>query len=301
MERTDERYIRTLQKLFSPLIPLFDDGSITDIERNPDGRVFIHHVDGECTARDDISIDDQAIISAGTLLAARTQNDLNEEKPSVDAVWPGEIRFRVHINIASRHPFLVLRRPSSLVFPLSHFVKIGTCTEQQAELLISLIKARKNIIISGETGSGKTTLASTLLSSIPKEDRLYIVEDTNELNTSGLVNFVPLTTNVYYTARMAIKDALRCRPDRIVVGEVRDGAALDLLEAWNTGHPGGIATIHANSPSVVKLRLKALIQQVSLSPQEDLIDETVDAVVQLKLCDDGIRRITEIKVFKEVN
>ena len=299
MNRTDERYIRVLSHHMAPILPLFDDTTITDIERNPNGRIFLHHVDGTSEERRDISISDRAIIATGALLASRVQNDIGDEKPSVDAVWPGVLHFRVHINIAGGHPFLVFRRPSSLVFPLSHFVEIGTCTEAQADILSDLIIKRKNIIISGETGSGKTTLASTLLSSIPSGDRLFIVEDTEELNTTGLSNFVSLMTNSSYTARMAIKDALRCRPDRIIVGEVRDGAALDLLEAWNTGHPGGIATIHANSPSAVKLRLKALIQQVSISPQEDLIDETVDAVVQLTLCKDGVRRITEIKEFKE--
>ena len=299
MTRTDERYIEVLSKHMSSLLPLFEDRSITDIERNPNGRIFLHHVDGSVTERTDLRIEDRSIIAVGTLLAARTYNDIDENKPSVDAVWPGEVHFRIHINIAGNRPFLVMRRPSTLVFPLSHYVEIGTCTKEQAGLLRHLINNRRNIIISGETGSGKTTLASTLLSSIPEDDRLFIVEDTEELNTTGLSNFVSRTTNSSYTARMAIKDALRCRPDRIIVGEVRDGAALDLLEAWNTGHPGGLATIHANSPSAVKLRLKALIQQVSMSPQEDLIDETVDAVVQLTLCDDGVRRITEIKQFKE--
>ena len=299
MDRTDERYLRVLSFHMASLLPLFDDRTITDIERNPNGKVFTHFVDGTSAERSDISVDDRSIIAAGTLLAARTHNNLDEKKPSVDAVWPGDIHFRVHINLAGGHPFLVLRRPSSAVYPLSSYIERGTCTEDQARLLERLVRERKNIIISGETGSGKTTLASTLLSEIPHDDRLYIVEDTEELNTHGLSNFVSLTTNTNYTARMAIKDALRCRPDRIVVGEVRDGAALDLLEAWNTGHPGGFATIHANSPSAVKLRLKALIQQVSLSPQEDLINETVDAVVQLTLCSDGVRRITEIKQFKE--
>ena len=256
MTRTDERYIEVLSRHMASLLPLFDDRSITDIERNPNGRIFLHHIDGSVTERPDLSIEDRSIIAVGTLLAARTHNDIDENKPSVDAVWPGEVHFRIHINIAGNRPFLVMRRPSTFVFPLSHYVEIGTCTEEQARTLSHLINNRRNIIISGETGSGKTTLASTLLSSIPEDDRLFIVEDTEELNTTGLTNFVSRTTNSSYTARMAIKDALRCRPDRIVVGEVRDGAALDLLEAWNTGHPGGLATIHANSPSAVKLRLR---------------------------------------------
>lgn len=299
MNMTDERHLRALERNMEALLPLFDDEAITDIERNPNGKVFTHFVDGTSVQRPDIAIEDRSIIATGTLLASRTHNNLDARKPSIDTIWPGEIHFRVHINIAGGHPFLVLRRPSSAVYPLSSYVERGTCTEDQARLLERLVRERKNIIISGETGSGKTTLASTLLSEIPQSDRLYIVEDTEELNTNGLLNFVTRETDAYYSPRMAIKDALRCRPDRIVVGEVRDGAALDLLEAWNTGHPGGLATIHANSPSAVKLRLKALIQQVSLSPQEDLINETVDAVVQLTLCSDGVRRITEIKQFKE--
>ena len=299
MNRRDERFGKALAYHMSSILPIFDDRRVTDIERNQNGKVFVHYVDGSCEEKDDLSIDDRSIIAVGTLLAARSRNNLDEGNPSIDAIFPGAIHFRVHINISNERPFFVLRRPSSMVFPLSHYVKTGSCTEAQAIILADLIKTRKNIIISGETGSGKTTIANTLISMMPKDDRVFIVEDTGELSTGGLENFVSITTSASYTARMAIKDALRCRPDRIVVGEVRDGAALDLLEAWNTGHPGGIATIHANSPSAVKMRLGSLVRQASLTSQEDLIDEAVDAVVQLTLCDDGVRRITEIKLFKE--
>ena len=151
MTRTDERYIEVLSRHMASLLPLFDDRSITDIERNPNGRIFLHHVDGSVTERSDISIEDRSIIAVGTLLAARTFNDIDESKPSVDAVWPGEVHFRIHINIAGNRPFLVMRRPSTLVFPLSHYVEIGTCTEEQARTLRHLINNRRNIIISGET------------------------------------------------------------------------------------------------------------------------------------------------------
>ena len=128
MTRTDERYIEVLSKHMSSLLPLFEDRSITDIERNPNGRIFLHHVDGSVTERTDLRIEDRSIIAVGTLLAARTYNDIDENKPSVDAVWPGEVHFRIHINIAGNRPFLVIRRPSTLVFPLSHYVELGTCS-----------------------------------------------------------------------------------------------------------------------------------------------------------------------------
>ena len=145
------------------LLPLFDDSSITDIERNPNGRIFLHHIDGSVTERPDLSIEDRSIIAVGTLLAARTHNDIDENKPSVDAVWPGEVHFRIHINIAGNRPFLVMRRPSTLVFPLSHYVEIGTCTKEQAGLLRHLINNRRNIIISGDRKRKDDTCKHTSL------------------------------------------------------------------------------------------------------------------------------------------
>lgn len=293
----EERYLNVLNYHLKPLISLFNDEEITDIEVNPDSSVFVHTISGFSKEIPDLIIPGSSIAAVATLLASKTQNDVTEEAPSVAAIWPSP-PMRIHIILppATIAPCMVIRRFSSIVFPLNHLIEENTCTETQATKLRGLITSRKNIVISGETGSGKTTLLNSLLLEIPKSDRLYIVEDTRELRCFS-PNKVQVITGEKYTTRSAIKDALRFRPDRIIVGEVRDGAALDLLEAWNTGHPGGLCSIHANSPATVKQRLKSLIQQVSISPQEALIDITVDAVIQISLCNDGKRRITEIKEF----
>lgn len=296
MNTSKNRVVDVLQYHFKSIISLFDDERITDIEVNPDSMIFVHYVDGS-SEYIDLKVDSKSIAAVAAIMAAELQNDVSEDNPSVAAVWP-DPALRIHIILppAVKAPCMVIRRPSSMVFTLEELVDSGTCTTSEVKKIRDLIIKRKNIIVSGETGSGKTTLLNTLLAEIPTKDRLYIVEDTRELICKA-PNQVSILTGNKYSARQAIKDSLRFRPDRIIVGEVRDGAALDLLEAWNTGHPGGLCSIHANSPNTVKLRLKSLIQQVSISPQEDLINTTVDAIIQMTLCSDGIRRITEIKEF----
>ncbi len=293
---SDQRYLNVLNYHFKPLLEIFNNPMVTDIEVNPTGLIFTHYLDGT-SQQLDTTINGKSISAVAALLASKTQNDVNSSSPSVAAVWPNP-PMRIHIILppAVSAPSMVIRRFSPIVYPLSHYIENGTCTENQANLMKTLIKERKNIVVSGETGSGKTTLINSLLKEIPITDRLYIIEDTKELKCEA-PNSVPVLTGEDYTARAAIKDALRFRPDRIIVGEVRDGAALDLLEAWNTGHPGGLCSIHANSPATVKQRLRSLIQQVSVSPQDNLIDITLDVVIQISLCSDGKRRITEIKEF----
>ena len=294
---SEKRYKDVLEYHFSPILKYFNEDSITDIEVNPDGRIFAHHIDGHLEELQSY-LPPESIEAVATLLASTGQNDVNNDHPSVAAIWP-DPPYRIHIIIppAVEHAAMVIRRFSPRIFSISDMIEMGVCTKADADRMIGLIRDRRNIVVSGETGSGKTTLLNTLISEIPENDRLYIVEDTKELQCEKVKNRVFILTGDKYTARAAIKDALRFRPDRIIVGEVRDGAALDLLEAWNTGHPGGLCSIHANSPETVKLRLRSLIQQVSMSAQQDLIDETVDAVVQISLCHDGKRRITEIKEF----
>lgn len=293
-----KRYKEALEFHFAPILRFFSDKQITDIESNDDGNIYAHHIDGSSELLP-VHLQPESIAAVAALLAAKGQNDITDDNPSVSAVWPDPpYRIEIVLPKAVKRPCMVIRRFAQIVYPLEHFIENGTLTVEMAKTIKDLIIRKKNIVISGETGSGKTTLMNTLLKEIPTGDRLFIIEDTRELQCSA-PNKVPVLTGDNYTARKAIKNALRFRPDRIIVGEVRDGAALDLLEAWNTGHPGGMCSIHANNPDTVKLRLRSLIQQVSVSPQSDLIDATVDAVIQVTLCPDGKRRVTEIKIFNE--
>src|SRR5262249_45626340 len=142
-----------------------------------------------------------------------------------------------------------LRKPPGIVFTLQDYVRDGIVSEAQANALTAAIRQRDNILVGGGTGTGKTTLANALLQTIARatSDRLYIIEDTCELQCAAPNKVRVLVQPPRHTWRDAVMAGMRYRPDRIIVGEVRDGSAIELLKSWNTGHPGGLATIHADS------------------------------------------------------
>ena len=161
-------------------------------------------------------------------------------------------------------------------------------------MIVESIKNRKNILVIGGTGTGKTTLANAVLAEISKtEHRIVTIEDTAELQCTAPNLLAFFTSPPYYTMQHAIKDALRSRPDRIVVGEVRDGSALDLLKGWNTGHNGGIATIHANGAIEGLTRMEQLILEVSVNAPSLLIAQAVDLLIHIERHNFG-RRINQI-------
>ena len=296
LPESDRRYLNVLEYHLKPISHLFSDGNVTDIVINEDSTIFAYALDG-ITQQIEAYVDPKSIAAVASLLAARTQNDVNEDNPSVQAQWPDPpMRISIILPPAASVPCMTIRRFSPVVYPLSYFLETGSCTEEQYETMRTLILSRKNIVLSGETGSGKTTLLASLLAEIPEHDRLFIIEDTKEIRCNHL-NKTMILTGEKYSARSAVRDSLRFRPDRIIIGEVRDGAALDLLKAWNTGHPGGLCSVHANGPDTVKQRFRDLIQEVSLSSQDALIDMTLDAVIHMALCPDGKRRVTEIREF----
>jgi type IV secretion system protein VirB11 len=168
-------------------------------------------------------------------------------------------------------------------------------TEAQAATIRNAVSSRLNIIISGGTGSGKTTLANAVIDEIVKcapEDRLVVLEDTAEIQCVA-DNAVLLHTSDAVDMARLLKSTMRLRPDRIVVGEVRDGAALTLLKAWNTGHPGGVATIHSNTAVSALRRLEQLTAEASMQPMEAVIGEAVDLIVSIERTPRG-RRVRDI-------
>lgn len=295
---SDDPVKEALEFHFRVIAELFSDESVTDLAINPDGRVFLKHI-GKPKEEVELPVSMDSLKAVALLLASRTQNDITDRNPSVDSAWE-DPPLRIHISLppAVSNPCLSVRRFSSKVFTLDDYVEAGSCSAEDAERLRAFVVGRKNIIVSGETGSGKTTLLNALLAEIPPRERVFLIEDTNELQCD-LPDLSPIYFGDRYTARMAIKDVLRQDPDRIIVGEVRDGAALDMLQGWNTGHPGGLASIHANSVDAVKLRLKSLVEQASYTPQDALIEEAVDVAVQMAVDPDGKRRIAAIKEFRK--
>ena len=293
----------TMAEYLSPLAPFLEgrEKGYTDIECNEDGSVWLQPYAGERIRADNLRIPPRILMSAFLLLASeKDEGDLSSKSPSLCTTWPGTtIRIQMWVPPCVESPSMVIRLPNGHRFTLPELVANGMLTEAEAFRLCSLVKAKRNIVVSGETGSGKTTLASALLDAIPETERVIIIEDVRELRCP-LPNHLDLQYQAMgpYTCRHAVADSLRGNPDRIIIGEVRDGAALDLLKAWNTGHGGGITTIHANNAKSVRARLLSLVGEASAMPQESLVDQSVDVVCHMERTKDGCR-LVEIREKEE--
>ena len=296
-DREEMRFEKAVVDVLKPILEL-KDPTITDIIINSNDTAFVYYADGRREEHKELLMSADDIDFLSGMLAYSLQTDASAKSPVVSASW-GDPPMRIEILLSPivKSPCLTFRKTRGASASLSDLLAAKMMTKEQFDTLRGYVLSRKNIIISGETGSGKTTLANALLNEIPEDERLFIIEDTPELRAK-VRNKVEVTTSTFFPAQTAVREALRSMPDRIIVGEVRDGAALDLLKAWNTGHSGGIGTIHANSASSVKLRLSTLILEVSASPLDRLIDEAVDVIIQVAITRKG-RRITEILDFTE--
>jgi pilus assembly protein CpaF len=230
---------------------------------------------------------------------------IDESSPLVDARLPDGSRVNAVVPpISVDGSTLTIRKFSPEPFTIETFIDIQTITSQAADFLQSCIKARLNILISGGTGSGKTTTLNVLSSFIPEDERIITVEDAAELqlHQPHVVRLESRPINVegegLITVRDLVRNALRMRPDRIVVGEVRDGAALDMLQAMNTGHDGSLTTLHANSPKDALIRLENLVLMAGIELPirviREQISEALDIVVHQARLRDGSRKITAI-------
>lgn len=266
---------------FGPLIEAaLKDESVIEVMVNPDGRLWIDRV-GE--GRVDMGAGLQPAESERIirLVAAHMRGEVHEEAPIVSAELPhaGE-RFEGILPPVARGPCFAIRKPASKIYELADYVDAQIMSPLQAKVLSEAVEDRQNIVVVGGTSSGKTTLVNALLSEVAcTGDRVLILEDTRELQCAA-EDVVALRTkpNVASLADL-VRSTLRLRPDRIIVGEVRGGEALDMLKAWNTGHPGGITTIHANSDRSGLYRLEQLIQEAVVTVPRHLIAGAVDVLV----------------------
>ncbi len=281
---------------------LLKDEKTTEIMVNPDGRVWVEQVglgmyDTKVRL---LATDISRIIS---FVASSVDVVCNEANPSLAATLPSGERFQGFMGSIVSGPSFVIRRRATQVFTLQDYINQGVLTATRARAIFDAVHARKNILIVGGTGTGKTTLANAILSVISKTNhRIVTIEDTPELQCSApnhIAFFV--REEVGFTWQKAVKDSLRVRPDRIVVGEVRDGSALDLLKAWNTGHNGGCATIHANSAAQGLRRLESLIAEASTNVPRDLIAEAVNLVVHIRRTNEGrvVDTVAEVTGWSE--
>jgi type IV secretion system protein VirB11 len=266
-----------------------------EVIANPDGRVWVERAG---TGRSPAGFDLKPAEAerAIRLVATLTGAEATRERPIVSAELPprGE-RFEGVLPPVAQAPCFAIRKPAGRILRLSDFVRAGIATDLQQAFLATAVATRANIIIAGGTGSGKTTLANALLAEIAMlGERVVILEDTRELQCAA-EDVVALRTQAGAVSLSdLVRSTLRLRPDRIIVGEVRGPEALDLLKAWNTGHPGGIATLHANSARSALARLEQLAMEASTSPPTALIAEAVDLVVFIERGGPAGRRIVDL-------
>jgi type IV secretion system protein VirB11 len=293
--RSYPRLVRKLQEaLGDQLCVALDDSTVVEIMLNPDGKLFIERLGhGVAPAGEMSSAAAEMVI--GTVAHA-LQSEVDTEQPIVSGELPiGGHRFEGLLPPVVSKPAFTIRRRASRLIPLEDYVRSGVMSEQQALTIRSAISSRLNIIISGGTGSGKTTLANAVINEIVKsapDDRLVILEDTAEIQCTA-DNAVLLHTSDTVDMARLLKSTMRLRPDRIVVGEVRDGAALTLLKAWNTGHPGGVATIHSNTAMSALRRLEQLTAEASQQPMQEVIGEAVDLIISIERTARG-RRVRDV-------
>ena len=271
-----------------------EDASVIEVMLNPDGRLWIDRLgagiadtgSGMCAA------DGERIIR---LVAHHVGAEVHAKAPRVSAELPdtGE-RFEGLLPPVVAAPSFAIRKPAVAVFTLDDYVAAKIMSAWQADALVRAVAARKNILVAGGTSTGKTTLTNALLAEVAKtDDRVVLIEDTRELQCAA-PNLVSLRTkDGVATLSDLVRSALRLRPDRIPIGEVRGAEALDLLKAWGTGHPGGVGTIHAGTALGVLRRMEQLIQESVVTVPRALIAETIDVIAVLVRDGTG-RRLTEL-------
>ena len=259
-----------------------EDPAVVEVMLNPDGRLWVDRLsEGLADTGHRLSPDDgQRIVR---LVAHHVGAEVHAGSPRLSAELPetGE-RFEGLIPPVAVAPTFAIRKPAVAVFTLSDYAAAGIMSPAQAEALRVAVVERRNILVAGGTSTGKTTLVNALLAEVSKTcDRVVLIEDTRELRCSA-PNLVALRTkDGVVSLSDLVRAALRLRPDRIPIGEVRGAEALDLLKAWGTGHPGGVGTLHAGSALGALRRLEQLIQEAVVTVPRALIAETIDVIAVL--------------------
>ena len=261
------------------------DPQVIEVMVNPDGGLRLDHLE---TGRREtgVIIDYARTERIIRLVASHARMEVHGSSPIVSAELPalgediaGE-RFEGLLPPVSPGPCFSIRKPARRIHTLSDYVADGIMSEGVAQLLSRSVAERRNILIAGGTSSGKTTLANALLAELARSDeRVILIEDTRELQCAAR-DMVALRTRPGVASMSdLVRSTLRLRPDRIIVGEVRGGEALDMLKAWNTGHPGGIATVHANSARSSLYRIEQLVQEAVVNVPRRLIADALDLIV----------------------
>ncbi|HBT20206.1 MAG TPA: type II secretion system protein E [Peptococcaceae bacterium] len=289
---------------YGPITPLINDDTITEIMVNGPYDIYVERK-GKIEKVKASFRDNEHVLTIIEKIVAPLGRRIDESMPMVDARLPDGSRVNAIIPPLSLiGPCITVRKFSKDPYTMKDLIKFGTLTSEMAKLLEGCVKSRLNIIVSGGTGAGKTTLLNCLSAYIPADERIITIEDAAELQLNQ-PHVVPLETrppNIEgkgaVTIRDLVRNALRMRPNRIVVGEVRGGEALDMLQAMNTGHDGSITTGHANSPRDMLSRLETMVLMAGMDlpvrAMREQIAGAIDIIVQVSRFRDGSRKVTHI-------
>lgn len=300
---------------YGPLQRLMMDPGVTEIMVNGPDEIWVER-DGRLERRTDVSfIDNDHVLHHVERIVSRLGRRIDESNPWVDARMPNGDRVNAIIPPLSLNgPVLTIRRFRSTPFTLDDLVQTGMLSTDMAQFLIGCIKARLNILVAGGTGSGKTTMLNALGAFIPHGERMVIVEDSAELQIHRVhphvIRLETKRANVEgkgeVTIRQLVRNALRMRPDRIIVGEVRGAEALDMIQAMNTGHEGSMTTVHANSSEEALFRLETMMKwaegaaDLPLEAIRAQLAGALDIILYLSRLPDGSRKMTNISEIKEM-
>lgn len=289
---------------FGPITPLIRDSDVSEIMVNGPNQVYVEKK-GKLTLTETRFKDNKHVQHVIEKIVAPLGRRIDESSPMVDARLPDGSRVNAIIPpLALNGPTLTIRKFSEDPFQISDLINFGTLSLQMAEFLKGCVEGKLNIIVSGGTGSGKTTSLNVISSFIPNDERIVTIEDAAELQLwqEHVVRLETRPPNIEgkgaITIRDLVKNSLRMRPDRIVVGEVRSGEALDMLQAMNTGHDGSLTTGHANSPRDMLSRLETMVlmagMEIPIKAIREQIASAVDLIVQQSRLRDGSRKITHV-------
>ncbi|EGP4596841.1 P-type conjugative transfer ATPase TrbB [Salmonella enterica] len=301
MDTVDSVDLRAIEKLKRDmgrsLMEALEDPETLEIMLNPDGKLWREKFGQPMFCMGTVPVQrSKTIIQT---IAGFHKKIIDSNSPFLECELPIDgSRFAGQLPPLVAGPTFAIRKKASRIFLLDEYVDKGVMTRVQADFICRTIAAHKNILVIGGTGSGKTTLLNAIIAEIVRQfpdERICIIEDTGELQCAAL-NFVQYHTTINVTMTDILRLILRMRPDRIFVGETRGPEALDMLDAWNTGHEGGAASLHANNTLSALTRLRSLISRNPFAPREiePVIGEAVNVIVQISKTSEG-RRIKEIR------
>ncbi len=302
----------SVQYFLEPIGHLLEDESVSEIMINRHDDVYVEH-NGKLRHTDIRFVNDDALLSAIHNIAQWVGREISEEHPVLDARLPDGSRVHAVIPPSARTGiYLTIRKFTREVMTLDDLIQFDSLSESAREFLEIAIRLRKNLLISGGTGTGKTVLLNAVSRAIPEDERIVVIEDTSELR---LIQQHTLYLEAQHTDRAGrggltvrelFKNSLRMRPDRIIVGEVRSGEALDLIQSMISGHAGSMSTIHANSPLDALIRLETLSMmsdvQIPVSVVRTQVASAIDLIVQIvRFTTDGSRKITRVSEVLELD